>query len=356
MLESMEADRAFIAENDARILELEAEIYALRCSIALLEHAKKPAQERLDSYKYPISTLPPEIVAEVFLHFLPTYPEPPPLVGPDSPTILAEICRQWREIALSLPALWSAIPLTSTVKTVTSLAPVWLERSGCLPVSITATDDDELFPVFCNLIPHCDRWEHLKLSLENTDNIDALNVPMPLLSSLDIYLGNQCLSESTPLDLQRRLPSLRSVILDDYGRPSFILPWSQLTSLTLRYMYPRQCMLILQQTLHLEHLVLSFLEPGYRPDEFPDTVLKRLESLHFEKRSHLNAVFSTKLVTPALLRLHFAILVDSDPIEPLKAFIAKSGCLLHELRVSEDSVSEDACREAFPLIPNIILC
>ncbi|KAJ6504124.1 hypothetical protein C8R47DRAFT_177927 [Mycena vitilis] len=57
-----------------------------------------------------IPTLPNEITSEIFLHFLPVYPRCPPLTGNLSPTCLTHICRRWREIALTTPALWRAMP------------------------------------------------------------------------------------------------------------------------------------------------------------------------------------------------------------------------------------------------------
>ncbi|KAJ7020267.1 hypothetical protein C8F04DRAFT_909373, partial [Mycena alexandri] len=69
-------------------------------------------QEELDSYKYPVLTLPTEIICEIFIHFLPVYPECPPPAGILSPTNLTQICRQWRDIALAIPTLWRAMRLS----------------------------------------------------------------------------------------------------------------------------------------------------------------------------------------------------------------------------------------------------
>jgi hypothetical protein len=78
----------------------------------MLRSEKSAAQERLDSYKYPVLTLPSEIVCNIFIHFLPIYPTCPPLTGPLSPILLTHICGGWREIALALPVLWRAITMS----------------------------------------------------------------------------------------------------------------------------------------------------------------------------------------------------------------------------------------------------
>ncbi|KAJ7882301.1 hypothetical protein B0H13DRAFT_1629544, partial [Mycena leptocephala] len=99
MLSALAADRARVADIEARILELERSLAALRLQ-------KTVVQERLDSYKYPVLRLPNEIVSEIFTHFLPIYPLCPPVAGLLSPTVLTHICRKWREIALTTPDLW----------------------------------------------------------------------------------------------------------------------------------------------------------------------------------------------------------------------------------------------------------
>ncbi|KAJ6468668.1 hypothetical protein C8R47DRAFT_1223246 [Mycena vitilis] len=68
MLAELEADRARVPELQMRILNLERTLAELR-----LEQSK--AQERLDSYRYPILTVPTEIVSEIFMHLLPSYPD-----------------------------------------------------------------------------------------------------------------------------------------------------------------------------------------------------------------------------------------------------------------------------------------
>jgi hypothetical protein len=72
MLAGLEADRTRVADIEAQILDLERSLSTLRNEKALV-------QERLDAYKYPVLTLPNEIISEIFIHFLPTNPLCPPL-------------------------------------------------------------------------------------------------------------------------------------------------------------------------------------------------------------------------------------------------------------------------------------
>ncbi|KAK7014311.1 F-box domain-containing protein [Favolaschia claudopus] len=358
MLLSMDADRALVAEKDAEILALEAQILALRA-------AKELAQSRLDSYTYPVLTMPPEIVSEVFLHFLPPYPDPPSFTGLHSPICLTHICTQWRIIALSTPRLWRAIGLGDRnwpEEGGTALAELWLERSGDLPLSIRVTDYENdysnglPFTIFAPLLPHRDRWERLILTICEPTNMLAIDGPMPLLHTLHIVLGEQGLSN--PLSIHD-VPCLRTLVLDDFGTPSVNLPWSQLTSLALQSIDVDECISILQQIPNLVDCRLRIWVEGMIQGPYPDIPLFCLEALVIEKNSDSDLHFFHSLVTPALRHLEFweafSRTVNSECIESLKAFISKSGCTLDELRVTGAQIPYHFYRSAFPQIPSIVL-
>jgi hypothetical protein len=137
MLEALQTDRCRLADIAAQILDLERALSVLRAEQALV-------QERLDAYKYPVLTLPNEITSEIFLHFLPSYPTPPPLTGIHSPTFLTQICRKWREIALATPAIWRAIRLTDSrisYEQRGQISEAWMTRSGTSPLSFRVSSD-----------------------------------------------------------------------------------------------------------------------------------------------------------------------------------------------------------------------
>jgi hypothetical protein len=82
---SRAAGRAYVAGIDSQVLSLDGD------SIQALEFEKLRAQKRLNSYAYPVLTLPNEIVSDIFIQYLPVYPSPPPMSGPLSPTLLSHI-------------------------------------------------------------------------------------------------------------------------------------------------------------------------------------------------------------------------------------------------------------------------
>ncbi|KAK7014263.1 F-box domain-containing protein [Favolaschia claudopus] len=368
MLDFLEADRIFVAQNEARILDLEAQITALKRSIVLLRASQEAAEQRLSSYKYPALTLPNEISGEIFIHFLPPYPDPPPFVGNLSPMCLTHVCRQWRDIACKTPALWRAIdvnfdhrlPCSSLDETLTLIAK-WSARSGHSPLSIRMAycRQHHSVSMLTPLVPHRARWEHLALRLANTQPLSLIEGSLPLLKTCSLEFDNPSSVSDTEFVPLHDIPLLHTAVLDDCRRPHVSLPWFQLTSLTLNYIYSEHCMSILRQTTCLVNCTL-FLSVEYMfPDnEFADLVLPRLESLVLEMESYPDANFFHALISPALVYLKLPecfLVLDSepDPIASLSSFVSRSQCRLRELHVTETHLHEHAYRDAFPLISNI---
>ncbi|KAJ7805966.1 hypothetical protein B0H13DRAFT_2487110 [Mycena leptocephala] len=353
MLITLETDRIRLADIEAEILDLER-------SIATLRAEKAQVQGRLDSYKYPVLTLPNEIVSEIFIHFLPPYPQCPPLSGSLSPNTLVRICRQWREVALDTPALWRAIRLSDrriqSVEIQRHIADTWLRRSRFRPLSIVfeflyLDPDFRTSELFATLIRHRARWEHLKLTLSPSDLLAiSLEESMPLLRYLHLFLAAPTVFAFPDA------PLLRQVILDDSAARSVTLPWVQLTSLTLHYAYEKDSMRILQQTVNLVHCEL-YLRDDDQPQTDSDITLPRLESLILDL-VFINYIstatgFLDALIVPALrtLRIREEFL-GSSPISSLTSFISRSACNLQEVCiVNRHLVRPGLYREAFPSIP-----
>ncbi|KAF7373850.1 F-box domain-containing protein [Mycena sanguinolenta] len=225
----LESDRARLSQIEAQILKFERSLSALRAE-------KQLVQERLDSYKYPVTSLPSEMISEIFMQCLPPYPMCPSLLDNYPPISLTLVCRQWRAIALETPELWRAIALDDESHLWRELSKdasrVWIRRSGSLPLSIKldtkCADRTPLCELYPAIFDHFPRWEHLTLAIAPT-NFPTIDGPMALLRYL----------EFTPNDWYgrfelRNVPQLRVVLLDFTGGRGLtvVLPWQQLTSLT----------------------------------------------------------------------------------------------------------------------------
>ncbi|KAJ6578037.1 hypothetical protein B0H19DRAFT_574111 [Mycena capillaripes] len=346
MLVELEVDRA-------RIAGLEAQISILERSISELRMEKSHVQDRLDSYKYPVLTLPNEIVSEIFIHFLPNYPYAPPLIGILSPNILTQICGKWREIALGTSALWRAVAaLSSGVQT--HLIDIWLKRSRCSPLSLQVDvgDAEVNTEVLAAVVPHHSRWEHLILRI-SPPLLPVIEGPTPLLRhlSLTIEPNPDAVDAITFSDA----PLLRTVRLNDYAAAKVILPCAQLTTLILFHVYPDECVPILQQTSNLIHCELDMLKGIVTSDQAgPNLMLPYLESLTLTAPLHDRVTdFLGTFIVPALCALEIPeSFLEPGPIDSLAAFVSKSGCRLEEVHITgKRSVPERSYHETFPSIP-----
>ncbi|KAJ6562375.1 hypothetical protein B0H19DRAFT_96520 [Mycena capillaripes] len=353
MLSALEADRACVATIDAEILDPEQRSFPISSFALPAERAL--AQERLDSYKYPVLTLPSEIVSEIFLHFLPTYPLCPPLMGIFSPTVLTHICHKWREIAVATPMLWRAISLS---KLRPGIFEAWLNRSGHCPLSFDLINWDALPEVVALATSHCARWEYFKLTLYRgfSFGLPSLDGPMPLLRHLELSVEQ----ELDPIITFGDAPLLRSVLLDADAAASVSLPWAQLTSLTLERVSPRDSSAVLQQTSNLLHCELNLYHGRDNQLSFPDIRLLRLESLVLNQPSiSITPVtgYLETLIAPALRSLQVSEeFLHPNPIDSLSIFLSKSGCNPDSVDITGTiSIPEDSYRRAFPSIQNFLL-
>ncbi|KAJ7356453.1 hypothetical protein DFH08DRAFT_802499 [Mycena albidolilacea] len=316
-MSTLAADRARLADFDAQILDLERSLSALRSQ-------RQPVFERLSAYTYPILTLPNEITSEIFIHFLPNYPSWPPLTGPDSPTLLAQICREWRDIALETPALSRCSPLS-------------LELNG------HAIDPLRVTELVSALVSHRSRWERLIVYNFSLSHLLAMDGPMPLLRTLELYTDDPNIEVSF-----LEAPLLRTVVLWDTSSETVALPWAQLTSLTLSHVSPEYCAPILRQTSNLVHCALEFCEYPEAVD-FLDVTLPYLHSLTLDGRG-ARGEYLEMLIVPALRNLQILnAYLEPEYIPTLAAFVAKSGCKLQNLRITyADSAFEHYFCKAFP--------
>ncbi|KAJ6560392.1 hypothetical protein B0H19DRAFT_1147508 [Mycena capillaripes] len=97
----------------------------------LLEARLRDLQKQLDSTTYPVLTLPLEITSEIFLHCLPTKRASDVMNVQEAPLLLTHVCRAWREVAISTPALWTTfdIDVSYYLPCWSEIAETWFKRT-----------------------------------------------------------------------------------------------------------------------------------------------------------------------------------------------------------------------------------
>ncbi|KAJ7759630.1 hypothetical protein B0H16DRAFT_595508 [Mycena metata] len=341
-----------------RVSDLDAQIQRLEASLAMLRAERVVAQEPLDSYAYPVLSLPTEITCEIFLHFLPPYPACPPIDGPFSPTVLTHVCRTWREIAEATPDLWSRITLSAqelSLHKQIEISNLWIRRSGSRPLAIELQNNrDQDLMGLKSLIDYRVRWERLTLRIPSpTVHLPRIGGLMPLLRYLDI--DSVVRNAPTPLTFLDA-PLLRTVVFNYAAAATIPVAWDQITSLTLYYIYPYECVPILAQGLNLVHCELRFVYHDEETNVVLDCTLPRLQTLILQDPYHeCPSGLLTSFIVPALRTLQIpAWFFGSTPLDDLRAFISKVGCKLQKLHIiGQLETSNEAFRREFPTIGDI---
>ncbi|KAF7334838.1 F-box domain-containing protein [Mycena sanguinolenta] len=296
------------------------------------------------------------------MRFIPVYPLAPPLIGIDSPTTLTHVCRQWRDVALASPMLWSAIKFDDMYHDVyqrTVLRCIltdWIKRSRSCGLSISVTIDDDEFLQEILADPSTVRWERLQLEGWVNSFLD-IHSPLPMLHSLDFKPYRVSTFGFT---FHGALRQLRTAVLCGRAIPAG-LPWVQLTCLTLNGVTMNGCVAILAQTPNLVRCVVTlYRRPKFDSLTRVDFALPFLESLVLKiegrtsRHQTITREFLDLFVLPALSRLVVEeIFLREDLIARLQSLISRSGCKLQEvcIRGRLTTTVRDRLGQAFPSIP-----
>ncbi|KAJ7186623.1 hypothetical protein C8R46DRAFT_1057587, partial [Mycena filopes] len=154
---------------------------------------------------------------------------------------------------------------------------------------------------------------------------------MPLLRSLTVRGLYLPYTAGSWLDA----PLLRSANIDDATAQHILLPWAQLTSLTLHNVYPNECTPLLQLTPHLVHCSLHLWCPR-NTHVPPQMSLPHLKSLVLTEADVEPVTgYLETFIVPALstLRVQESFL-GVDPIGSLRSFIQKSDCKLRDVVIT----------------------
>ena len=253
-----------VAPSDAEIITIRALITEAEVRIEELRHNHFPAFQATESRLLefvqvhkallsPVRYLPSEVLQEIFLHYCDHGMTNPPISM--VPWRLGHISHRWREIALSLPALWDSIPgiildmkshsNPSYVQAITHL----MERSGTSPTlkfhisyySVWQTKPPRT-AIFKTLVRHSERLESLGVDIDDVHSavlFEGLKGRLPNLRVLALRLPSTYSNKGRRLDIFETAPALRKVVLlGSYPGDGMrlLLPWSQVTHLndTLR--------------------------------------------------------------------------------------------------------------------------
>jgi F-box-like len=280
-----------------------------------------PPQQHASSLKSsPISLLPNELLAEIFLLALPGERFPSPSTT-SAPLSLTHVCRDWRRLAEALPELWTCLHLHSQLGDDVLPAQQWLTRSANRPLSLSLSIDFDEKPhqdIIDTFSQHSSRWERVRFEFRSLQcplmyNLDMASGNIPLLSSFEFHARDVSSDNITPItSLLSTAPSLRDVTwVDDLAdAPALLgLPLPRLSRLSLSmHNGSLDYLQLLNLCTNLEHIRIRRPLPEIRPPQLPLT-LSKLTSLNIAH--DLTAGLLDHLVLPALK--HVRVHKDSGP-------------------------------------------
>ncbi|KAJ7640390.1 hypothetical protein DFH06DRAFT_1052815 [Mycena polygramma] len=164
----------------ARIAELSTEIGRQKEVLRNLETDKSLLQRRLNAAVDPVARLPLELSSEIFIQSLP--PSSSPGEHPSlqhAPLVLLSVCTTWKDIALSVPALWAAIRIDfPCTEGFTDVLTAWLQRAHNHPLSISLRGPGAFDRAATDIIwRHSRQLKHLEVCHHPIDVDDEEEAP-----------------------------------------------------------------------------------------------------------------------------------------------------------------------------------
>ncbi|KAJ6539723.1 hypothetical protein B0H19DRAFT_1382339 [Mycena capillaripes] len=226
---------------DSGVAALRVEISDLTLAISRQKQILDDMQSRLRilqiqlvSITHPVLSLPPEITSEIFIHCLPAEREWDVVNTEEAPLLLTHICKAWRDIAISTPALWTTFEVVDApcLSHFSEIADTWIKRARECPLFLSIMlnsafyHNSSLADVFQR---HSRKIRSLELDTfaKDLSGVDSRLHEFTLLRELMIWVLDGDIEH--PLDTFSNAPLLHQVSLRGTP-PSFLaLPWQQLT-------------------------------------------------------------------------------------------------------------------------------
>ncbi|KAL7277092.1 hypothetical protein ACG7TL_008937 [Trametes sanguinea] len=210
--------------------------------------------EALTTFLVPVFRLPPEVLVLIFKAGA-RMPQDGPVtettVPRPFPLVIASVSRQWRDIAINTPELWTNITIQHPRHY--NWIPVCLQRSCGLPIDVTmdcrSTNLITAPVVDCmmsRLMPHVHRWR--RFALMTCDPAIAYvigrrlsDASAPQLRHLQLSLSGSSGNQEVVLPdiLQGGAEALSSVRFDSLATPWGSAPLVNLTTIDLRWLWLR---------------------------------------------------------------------------------------------------------------------
>ncbi|KAJ7462567.1 hypothetical protein FB451DRAFT_1267000 [Mycena latifolia] len=229
-----------------RLSDLDANISHHESTLQELKQQRSAVLSELNLVAYPVLTLPPEITAEIFKWCIDTGMRLLPSVAP---LLLTRICRDWRALAFSTPALWDTISQIEfgVHPRAEAVVETWFSRAGTRPLSLTIICPESLDSACLEsvILQHASQLQSLNV-MTNSEVLCGFTAvqSFPILSNLTLCCLGDYDDDEGHIQLFgiHSAPALRHLSLDSVLPSMVIMPWAQLTKMTLSLLPLWECL------------------------------------------------------------------------------------------------------------------
>jgi hypothetical protein len=300
--------------------------------------------------------IPYEVWEQIFIRCLPSddFMTPSPATAP---LLLCSVCKKWRDIALSIPLLWSSISIKVArpgCKPDPNLVTTWIQRTDGRPVDIFLTLEKKPgFNAFNNVdaatnsvIDFFAQWQNVVLRLGPFIKLQTLykipHVQAPFFESLELFLPSSYAKEAKLFEnLAEHAPNLQrlkiSAELQGEEIPGFQFPFSK----SLKYLILDSAVFSINTCIEILSQCRGLVEfqahdtsghSTHSPRADPVT-LDHLRIFTLSTAAYGIAHLTENITLPALT--HFALASPYNiPWRSLTRLFSRSNCPLAELVLS----------------------
>ena len=331
---------------DNRIDEVERVLLTLRDI-----RERKAKQARFyRSVTSSVRRLPFEVLSKIFREACPTF-----TIGPHSvhfdcslktmkpPWTLTEVSVHWRQVAISIPELWSSIRITSDMKNKhLPLLHLQIHRSNTslLTVVFHHVRRPLLRLLVAELLPSSSRWETLCLQDINIDCFDPIKGNLAALHTLLYHTRDR----ADPTTVFAVTPKLRTLYIYQLSLLDSLqgLPTSQITNLFTIGFSAQNRVGRLTRFSALEQCSLRLsIATRVKPI---DVILPTLRMLELDVGDEDPTKALDQLTLPALQALK---LCGKRVVAPLSSLLRRSQCALRDLYLYDPPMD---AQEIFPAL------
>ncbi|PPQ73557.1 hypothetical protein CVT24_007442 [Panaeolus cyanescens] len=323
-----------------------------------------------------INDLPPEILATIF-HIYMFWEDESDLIDPElegmvsvfkpnprsAPLLFCNVCNYWRDVAISTPALWSAMVIHDLCYPET--ISLWLERSQAHPLSLlvslgqTLANTDKFARLLEMLYANMPRWKRVSLHLPTAKDMRRLlfdlipepgRSPATQLQHLHLSSSYRQTNHRDPQSLTRlsTFPhaTLQSCSWSDYIVPSFMPTrlWLNLRRICFSKISTGALLSFMEACENVRFINIRFLDKTVHAT-LPTTcvVAHNLQALNIDHAVDELTDTIALLTTPKLERLSFGLGGGNGLTIGLQDFLVRSACKLECLCiVCEDPAFDEA--------------